>query len=262
MITVLTPTYNRVHTLPRLHASLLMQTSKRFEWILVDDGSTDSTRLWFESNVVNSRLAARYVFQKNGGKHVALNKGVAVASFGWILIVDSDDALTSDAISTLLRDLEKHENDELVGLCYRRAYFNSEVVGTAVRSTEPRFFHPTKLAQIVKGDLAYVFRKDVMSLHPFPVIEGETFVPELYIWNKIGDEGNILVFLSKAIYLCEYLRDGYTVNFRANLRKNPRGFGVFYRSQIMRDPSVFNKVKYATRTVQCFFYSLIRSFKQ
>ena len=43
-ITILTPTYNRASLLPRLFDSLLRQTSKDFEWIVVDDGSTDDTR--------------------------------------------------------------------------------------------------------------------------------------------------------------------------------------------------------------------------
>ena len=42
-ITIVTPTYNRAHTLPRVYDSLKNQTFKDFKWIIMDDGSTDNT---------------------------------------------------------------------------------------------------------------------------------------------------------------------------------------------------------------------------
>ena len=44
MLTVFTPTYNRAYILPRLYESLLKQTDRNFEWVIVNDGSTDNTR--------------------------------------------------------------------------------------------------------------------------------------------------------------------------------------------------------------------------
>ena len=48
MITILTATYNRYNTLPRLLKSLLEQSSKEFEWVLIDDGSSDGTQDFVE----------------------------------------------------------------------------------------------------------------------------------------------------------------------------------------------------------------------
>src|SRR5690606_10356273 len=106
----------------------------------------------------------------------------------------------------------------------------------------------------VCGDLAYIFRRDVMASLPFPVIEGEKFVPELYIWNQIGDRGDIRFYLDKAIYRCDYLPDGYSHNFRAQLKRHPRGFFLFYSSQIAREPGWWGKAKAATRAIQCSGY--------
>lgn len=258
MITVLTPTYNRFHTLPRLYKSLESQTSKSFEWILVDDGSTDETKDWFENIKNGVDFPVRYIFQENAGKHVAINTGLAHVSGEWVVIVDSDDALANDAIEVILKDVLIHDSENLFGLCYRKAFFNRDLVGKVITKDNPLFMHPSEAGRFFEGDLAYVFRTKALRAHSFPVIEGEKFVPELYVWNKIGDEGKILFFPNKAIYFCEYLSDGYTANFRSNLRKNPIGFGLFYRSQFVRENSFFGKTKCAVRFAQCFFYEIIK----
>jgi glycosyltransferase involved in cell wall biosynthesis len=88
MITVFTATYNRAALLPRVYTSLLEQTCDDFEWIIVDDGSTDATEqlvaLWLSKNII----PIRYFNQVNGGKHRAINKGVFEAKGSLFFIVD------------------------------------------------------------------------------------------------------------------------------------------------------------------------------
>ncbi len=80
MLTILTPTYNRRPTLPRLYESLCAQTRLDFEWLVIDDGSTDDTAAWLQScQARTSAFAVRSLSQANGGKHVALNTGVRAA---------------------------------------------------------------------------------------------------------------------------------------------------------------------------------------
>ena len=97
-----------------------------------------------------------------------------------------------------------------------------------------------------------------MLRHPFPVIPGERFIPELYIWNRIGDEGEIIFFPGKIIYLCEYLPDGYTANFAANLRRNPQGFLLFYATQLHRERRWLDKAKCFVRCLQCLARLAVR----
>lgn len=261
MLTILTPTYNRLHTLPRLYQSLQAQTSQEFEWLLVDDGSTDGTAQWFDGLDRNRGFAARLVKQKNGGKHVAINTGVAQAKEGWVFIVDSDDALTLDAVEVATAALtDASSQDNVAGVCFRRCDFEGKLIGRVCAGVAtPLASQPTRVGRMVCGDLAYIFRRDVMALLPFPVIEGEKFVPELYIWNQIGDQGDIWFYLDKAIYRCDYLPDGYTRNFHAHLKRHPRGFFLFYSSQIAREPALAGKAKAAIRAVQCGSYIVRKS---
>ena len=70
-LTVFTPSYNRAHTLGRTYESLCRQTSKDFEWLVIDDGSTDNTKELIEGWIVEAQIEIRYVYQKNQGMHGA-----------------------------------------------------------------------------------------------------------------------------------------------------------------------------------------------
>lgn len=256
MITVLTPSYNRSHTLERAFKSLVQQTNKRFEWLVIDDGSTDDTDVLIQKLGSRANFKVRYMRQENSGKHVAINTGTALAESEWILILDSDDALTHDAIATVQQYLDAHQSADLLGLCFRKAFMNGAIIGQKQEFAEKIFLHPTDAGKLIKGDLAYIFRRSALLTHPFPVIPGEKFVPELYIWNKIGDDGKILFLTRKYIYLCEYLPDGYSANFTNNLKRNPRGFLVYYKSQFLRENFGIAKLKCAVRSLQCWYYAI------
>ncbi len=257
MISVLTSTYNRSYTLPRLFESLCNQECKHFEWIVFDGGSSDDTMDLLEEFKRSASFAIQVIQQPNIGKNGAINAGVLAAAGDWIFIVDSDDVLTPDAIGTIEEKLRQFNSDKMVGLCFRRAYFNGKIIGKILEDNVLRLT-PAEAADMLKGDLAYVFKRDSLLRNQFPVISGEKFVPELYVWNKIGDQGDIHFFLNKYIYFCEYLPDGLSFNFSTNLKRNPRGFLLFYRSQIMREAKNMNKIKCTIRVVQCYFYILLK----
>lgn len=257
MITVLTPSYNRAHTLPRLFDSLCAQENLNFEWLVVDDGSSDGTGLLLGKLASEAPFSVRYIHQKNSGKHVAINAGCAIAHGPWILILDSDDALTPDAIHTVVNAIEENKELKIPGLCFRKKYFDGRMIGSVVAMDEKLMMHPTEASNVLRGDLAYVFRRSSLLAHPFPIIKNEKFIPELYVWNKIGDGGKILFYTSKAIYLCDYLSDGYTINFSKNLKRNPRGFLLYYWSQISRERSATRKLKCAIRSFQCLSYAIL-----
>ena len=105
LLTVLTPTYNRVHTLPACFGSLSRQTRTEFEWIVVDDGSTDGTEEYF-AGLPERPFPVRYIKKENGGKHTALNAAHPFIHGKYVLILDSDDSLTPDAVEQALFRVE------------------------------------------------------------------------------------------------------------------------------------------------------------
>ena len=79
LFTVFTATYNRAHTLPRVLECLEAQTLRDFEWLIVDDGSTDGTQELVDSWRSRTDFPIRYEYQQHAGKHVAFNRGVQEA---------------------------------------------------------------------------------------------------------------------------------------------------------------------------------------
>jgi glycosyltransferase involved in cell wall biosynthesis len=117
-ITVFTPTYNRAYTLHQLYESLRRQNNFDFEWLIIDDGSTDNTeelvKQWIDKT---DRFKIRYYKTANGGKPRAINKALELIETPYIFIIDSDDYLTDDALEFLsIRIPELEESKELVGL--------------------------------------------------------------------------------------------------------------------------------------------------
>ena len=99
---VILPTFNRARYIRAAISSILGQSCRAREIIVVDDGSTDGTAAVcaeFERQV-------RYVRQpENRGKTAAINRGLALASADYIWIMDDDDIAPSDALERLLRPL-------------------------------------------------------------------------------------------------------------------------------------------------------------
>jgi glycosyltransferase involved in cell wall biosynthesis len=98
--TVVIPTYNRARLLPRSLTSVLRQTLRDFELIVVDDGSTDDTR-----HVVGAFADARvrYIYQPNQGRSAARNTGIGLARGDWITFLDSDDEALPGWLAGLAR---------------------------------------------------------------------------------------------------------------------------------------------------------------
>src|SRR5690606_24783616 len=125
-------------------------------------------------------------------------------------------------------------------------------------SNEILVMTPTDAGHYYHGDLAYVFSRDAMLKCPFPIFDGERFVPELCIWNKISDMGSVIYFSAICFYVCEYLPDGYSANFKSNLKRNPQGFAYHYRDAFFRERKWIYKMKALVRFLQCNWYQALK----
>lgn len=213
MVTIFTPTYNRSALLNRLYKSLLTQTSKSFEWLIVDDGSTDDTESVVNELAASGHFPIKYIKKANGGKHSAINVGVQNAGGELFFIVDSDDSLTADAVQWIEEEFEKvRGNDEIAGIVGQKISPDGRVNGQEsndgtmdVDALTLRYkFNGT-------GDHAEVFRTSILKQYPFPEVEGERFVAESLVWNRIALKYKMR-YIAHPIYIFEYLPDGLTNN--------------------------------------------------
>lgn len=210
-ITVFTPTFNRAYRLKELYDSLLKQSYANFEWLVVDDGSTDNTEELIAGFKNQNSIHIRYFIQKNGGKHVAINKGAREAEGELFFIADSDDILPENALQKVATYYETVKNDPKIGgVSGRKAYYDGKLVGNnkafspvIADAVEIRYDHK------IQGDLAEVFKTQALREFPFPEYENEKFCPEVLVWNRISSKYKLLYF-DEPIYLCEYLEDGLT----------------------------------------------------
>lgn len=212
-LTVLTPTYNRAERLPALYESLKRQTDKSFRWVLCDDGSIDDTRKLAEGwRSEQNGFAMDYYWKENGGKHSAVNYAMKHIFEDYVLIADSDDYLTDDAVQYVRKWLLEVDDDiGFAGVAGLKGYGVEKRIGEfperrqAVDATnlERRRRHLT-------GDKAEVYRARLLKKYPFPVFRDEKFLAESAVWNLIAAEGKKLRWHNKIIYIAQYLPDGLT----------------------------------------------------
>ena len=232
-ITVFTPTYNRAYTLERLYKSLLNQTCYDFEWLIVDDGSTDGTSALIDSFQNNQLFDVRYYRQENSGKHVAINNGVDLAEGELFFIVDSDDYLTDDAIEKIISwSSTLPSDDDYAGISGNRGYSVNELIGTTFSG---EYIDATALERekySITGDKAEVFFTHVLRKYKFPVFENEKFMTENVVWYAIAADRYKIRWFNEIIYITEYLPDGLTHKYNKLLATNPKGFAVSVNQKI------------------------------
>lgn len=236
-ITVFTPTYNRGYIIEQCYNSLKNQTIKDFEWIIVDDGSTDSTEeivnKWLKEN---NDFNIIYVKTKNGGKHRAINKGLDIAKGKLFFIVDSDDYLTNDAIEKILkaeRTIE-NSNEKYAGIAMAKGYDEKKIVGTTFKG---EYVDATSLEREkynINGDKAEVFYTDILKNNKFPEFEGENFISEALVWNRIARQGYKLRWFQDIIYICQYREDGLTKMGNKRFKNSPKGL-LLYTTEYIKD---------------------------
>ncbi len=249
-ITIFTATYNRVYILPKLYESLLKQTKKNFEWIIVDDGSEDNTEQICKDWIRTCKdFQITYMKQKNQGKHIAINKGVQLAKGELFFIVDSDDYLSNDAIEQIEYFYDQiKDNNNFAGVSGMRAYPNgNRIGGKCPFKTIDCSMIDIRNRYKIKGDMAEVFKTDILKRYPFPQFEGETFLSEGAVWNRIGSK-YFLRYFNKNIYFTEYIPDGLTKNIHKNFRQNPQGtMFVFMQKIKIKNVSIMEKIKCAIK---------------
>lgn len=233
----------------------MAQTVFSFQWLIVDDGSTDdTTALVKELQAITNEFRIDYIVKTNGGKHTALNASHPYIVGDYVLVLDSDDTLTPNAVERVLSAWESFSRDENVG----RIIF---LKGTSVDSPVCRAVHPGVPVDTLKEprigsigrDCCDTFRSELFKKYSFPEFEGERFIGEGSGFFPMELE-SLGVYYNEVIYLCSYREDGLTKAGRRMRILNPRG--GMYNSKTYMHP----RLPLKTRLKKGILYSCYAKF--
>lgn len=209
--TVFTPTYNRGENLRDIYGDLKLQSYKDFEWLIVDDGSSDNTEDIVQGFIKENQININYIKKNNGGKHTAINVGVKNAKGKLFFLADSDDRIVHDGLLIMYSTWCNIKNkNNICGIAGLFSYNDGKIVGTKFSGecNEIPFTHVYKKYGVI-GDKTVVFVTDIMKEFPFPEREGIRFIMEAVVWDEMSKKYNVKC-INEVIQIKEYLEDGLT----------------------------------------------------
>lgn len=231
-VTLFTPTYNRAYILENLYRSIQRQTCTNFEWLVVDDGSSDGTEQLFATWLAEENpFPIRYVKQVNGGKCSAINRGLELAEGELFFTVDSDDYLTDDAIEKIIHWEAELPKDQRY--CGFAGNLGTSPAETPNRPFPNGYFDGNALDRYgaVDGERASVFYTEIHRQYLYPVFPGEKFMTEAVAWNRMANDGYRMRYYNDIIWIYEYKVDGLTQSGYRLFLENPQGTGLFFREK-------------------------------
>lgn len=246
MISVFTATYNRADKLRELYASLQKQSFKDFEWVIVDDGSTDNTKEVIEEFIKNNDIKINYIYKENGGKMSAHNFGLDYVKGEIFVNIDSDDCAVEDCLKKVNESYKKIENNsEIGGIAFLDINKNTkEVIGSLFPKEEvvDTYYNIYNLYKVT-GDKEFTFKTNVLREFKFPQFDNEKFIPEACLFNRLCKKYKIM-FSNVPVIEIEYLENGYSNNYFKLAKNNPKGQVLYYKELYELQPTLYNVAAY------------------
>lgn len=243
-LTVFTPAYNRAHTIGRTYESLCRQTCKDFEWLVIDDGSTDNTKELVQSWIQENKIPIRYIYQENQGMHGAHNTAYRNITTELNTCIDSDDYMPDDAVEQIVSFWKEKGNEKYAG-----------IIGLDISSKDKRVIgtdfsfdlKETKLGEYYqkggRGDKKLVYRTSVINQYPpYPVFSGEKYFGLGFKYQLIDQDYSLLV-LNKALVIVDYQEDGSSRNMYRQYWNNPKGFAFMRKQDMKYNKSIKRKIE-------------------
>lgn len=228
---IFTPTYNRAKELKRLYESLNCQTNKNFEWLIIDDGSTDLTKLEVDLWKLESKINIQYFYKENGGKFSAYNFALDMVEEKLNVCIDSDNWLDIRFVEKILKLHEQYkEEKDVISYVLPRSTSgkiskieknknieNKKIDGWIVTTDFPEAQETTR-----------IFKPNALRGIRFTPFEGEKFQTEAVIYIQAAYRGKML-FHNEYLEFGVYLKDGLFNNYDKLLKENPKGVALNHR---------------------------------
>ena len=243
LITVYTPTFNRGQLLTRVYDSLCRQTYSGFVWLIIDDGSTDTTKGLVDGWLAENILKIKYVYRENGGLHTARDMAYRICDTELIVGCDSDDYFVDNAIEQIIDVWKNEGSDYYAGIITQ----TMNEAGECLVSNFPDVHHATYQDFTYKhkcvGDKKTILRTSVIAAIPEnPVFPGEKFLAEGFKWIQLPENRPFLL-VRRPLYVIDYQTDGYSNNVAAHRYNNPNGFRASSRQHIISSKYLRPRIK-------------------
>lgn len=228
-LTIFTPIYNREKLIKRVYESLKKQKFKNFEWLIINDGSTDTSENVIKSFIQENKINIRYYSKKNGGKHTAYNLAIQKAKGELFLILDSDDIVLEDGIYRLLDIWEKYENkQDLLGISGIDFDKKFNIIGDFYPKDALCCSHLEMREKFkVKGDKTEIFQTKYLKGLYFEEYKNEKFLTEAILFDKLYSKYKTL-FFNIPLIIRDYQKNGLSDNSLKLRTQNPLGAMYYY----------------------------------
>lgn len=261
-LTIFTPAYNRAHTIGRTYESLCRQTCKDFEWLIIDDGSSDNTRELVEGWMKENKIPIRYIYQENQGMHGAHNTAYKNIYTELNTCIDSDDWMPDDAVERIVVFWKNNGSENVAGFMGLDITKEGELIGRAF---------PKELKKITlrgyyeglrgTGDKKIVYRTSVIcSVPEYPIFEGEHYVGLIYKYYMVDELFPLLV--SNDVYvIVDYLDEGSSRGMWRQYWNNPKGFAFLRKFDMQQTHSwkrlLMDNIHYVSHSIRSRNWRLI-----
>lgn len=226
-LTIFTPTFNRAHTLGRLYESLCHQTCRDFEWLVIDDGSTDDTARLVAKFSEENRIPVRYIYKENGGLYTGYNTAYANISTELCVCVDSDDWMPSDAVKLIIDKWKRDGSEKYCGIVGLDFYADTgkPIAGYFPESMKECYYLDLYTKKIHRGDSKYVMRTALMKkVAPQVGFPGEKHFNPGYMFLQVCDELPLLVLNENLCFVDYNTGDNMSANIWRQYASSPRSF--------------------------------------
>jgi glycosyltransferase involved in cell wall biosynthesis len=227
-ITIFTPAYNRSHLLDRLYKSLKEQTCNDFNWLIIDDGSSDDTYLKVQEFESEGLVELKYIkHTENRGMLEAHNTAYSSIESPYAMCIDSDDYLLPDSVELVLESFHQVEAENniagIIGLDI--SHSDSRVIGDQFpQGLEHSTFSELKFKYKIKGDKKFAYKMEVIKQFPaFPSYSNERFPAAGYLYRLIDTKYKLKI-LNKPLCIVDYQADGNTAMKVRQYLKSPNAF--------------------------------------
>lgn len=204
-LTVFTPTFNRAHTLPRTYQSLCHQTCGDFEWLVIDDGSTDGTRELVDRWIKDAQIPVRYIHKENGGLYTGYNTAYANIDTELCVCIDSDDFMPDNAVELIVNHWRKYGSEKYAGITGLDFTLDGNPIGGFFpNDLKEGYIIDLYLKKIHSGDTKQVMRTEIMkNIPPMEGFPGEKNFNPIYLLLQAD---NLLpsLFLNENLCFVEY----------------------------------------------------------